>query len=378
MAQPASKKVAYFIDAMNVGGTELQLAATINGMDRDRVVPYLFSLRQADNPIDPMPDCEHFHVGVGSFKSPSTWTEVVKAAAWLRREKVDIVQTYFTDASLFGTLAAKLARGPLVVSCRRDMGHWLSPAETRRIRFLNRLADRFLSNAECIKSSLVGNYGIPEDRVTVLPNFIDTKLYEMAHKDTRARCRRSLGLSGDYVVGTVANLNRPIKRVDVFLRAAAEVAQSKPSTDFVVVGGGCLKPDLEDLAKELGIGPKVHFLGPRSDVPQCISAFDVGVNSSDSEGLCNAIIEYMAAGLPSVITDAGGNGEIIGDDSCGTLVPPGDHGAMAVAIMRYIDDNELRLQTGRRARERVDAAFDKKVVMEELMVYYRSICSLRR
>lgn len=378
MPELAPTKVAYFIDALNVGGTELQLAATIDSMDRGRVTPYLFSLRRADDPIDPMPDCPHSHIGIGSFRSPSAWSEMVKVARWLRREKVDIVQTYFPDASLFGTLAAKLARGPLVVSCRRDMGHWLSPAEIRRIRFLNRLADRFLSNAECIKNSLVENYAVPEDRVTVLPNFIDASLFERTPENTRSRCRESLGLSADYVVGTVANLNRPIKRVDVFLRAAAEVARKKPSTDFVVIGDGDLKSELEALASGLGIRAKTHFLGSRSDVPRCIGAFDVGVNSSDSEGLCNAIIEYMAAGLPSVVTDTGGNGEIIGDDSRGTLVPTGDHGAMAAAIVAYLDDEGLRKDTGRKARERVDAVFDKRVVMEGLMEYYRSICSLRQ
>jgi glycosyltransferase involved in cell wall biosynthesis len=376
MATPL--KIAYFIDAMNMGGTESQLELTVNSLDRDRFTPYLYCLKEAENKLDMMPHCQTFQEGVTSFKSPLVWLKMLRAAAWLRRENVDIVQTYFADASLFGATAAVLARRPTLIMCRRDMGNWLSPAERKRFRRLNGLADYFLVNAECIKDSLVRNEGVPEAKIRVLPNMIERRDIEAVNHETRKNARNHLGLNGDFVVGTVANLNRPIKRVDVFIRTAAEVAKKKPSTDFVIIGEGSLRSSLEQLARELGCAEKVHFLGSRPDVPKCLYAFDIAVNSSDSEGLSNAIIEYMAAGLPSVVTDVGGNGEVIGNNLCGAIVSRGDHDAMAAEILRYLDKTNLREEVGRRARQRVEAVYNRSVVIERLMEYYHSVCSLRR
>ena len=371
-------KVAYFIDAMNIAGTETQVAALIDNLDRSRVSPYLFCLRKALTPINPLPDCPYSLLNVVSFKTPSTWFKVVRMARWLRRHQIDIVQTHFADASLFGICAARLARRPLIVMCHRDMGHWHTPQVVRRVRRLNRYADHFVANANCIKNVLVKEEGIAEERVTVLRNCIDIGQFQDTGENVRRSERRLLGLNRDYVVGTVANLNRPIKRVDVFVRSAAAVVPEVPSTDFAIIGDGYLKPDLAELADELGIRDHVHFLGARTDVPKCLSCFDVAVNSSDSEGLSNAIIEYMAAGLPSVVTDTGGNGELIDGHTCGRLVPTNDHGAMANAIIRYLKDVETRQSTGRRARERVETLYEQHTAVERQMDFYENICHRRR
>jgi len=376
--QSTRLKVAYFIDSMNIAGTEIQLTATIDNLDRDRVDAFLFCLRAAENPIDPMPECARFMLDVPTFKAPSAWLKVARVGSWLRRNRIDVIQTYFADASLFGVYAARLARRPLIVVCRRDMGYWLAPEEISRLRGLNRYADHFIANAECIKATLVREENIPGDHITVLPNGIDLGCFDNTAQDSRSETRRLLGLKGDYAVGMVANLNRPIKRVDVFIQAAALVVQKMPLTDFVIIGDGYLKPDLIHLSDDLGIGERVHFLGLRKDVPRCLSCFDVAVNSSDSEGLCNARIEYMAAGLASVVTDTGGNGELVDGGTCGRLVPTNDHVAMASAVAYYLDDDNARHEAGRRARKRAESLYDQRVTVKQQMDFYERICRCRK
>lgn len=367
-------KVAYFIDALNVGGTESQLVMLINSMDRARILSHLFCLRPAQNPMSEIAHCPNFQLNVATFKSLSTWVQIARTAIWLRREQIDVVQTYFPDASLFGLVAGRIAQRPVTVMCHRDMGHWLSTASKRRIRFLNRLADQILVNAQCIKSEILRNGHIPEERVTVIPNMVDMRRFVNENGD-RLETRRVLGLSAEHVVGIVANLNRPVKRVDTFIRAACDVALAQPSTDFVIVGDGHLKPDLTRLADQLGILDKVRFVGSRSDVPRILSAFDVAVNSSDSEGFCNALLEYMAAGVPTIATDVGGNRELIGEDSCGKLVPPNDPQAMASAILHYLTHPDSRTVAGENARRRIEKRYHLSAVSRDMMDYYDRICS---
>jgi glycosyltransferase involved in cell wall biosynthesis len=156
----------------------------------------------------------------------------------------------------------------------------------------------------------------------------------------------------------VGNLNRPVKRADLFLRAAARVAQRHPELCWQVVGDGELRPGLEKLAHELGLEARVEFLGRRSDVPDLLAEAAISVNCSDSEGFSNAVLESMLAGCAVVGTDNGGNGDLITHGETGMLVPTGDAEALATAICGLIDAPDQRRRLVERARQHVAAEFD--------------------
>src|SRR5262249_21222183 len=114
-------------------------------------------------------------------------------------------------------------------------------------------------------------------------------------------------------VGIVANL-RPVKGLEDFVQAAATVSRRHPETSFEVAGEGELRPQLERQAAELGLGARFRLLGPVADIPNFLAQIDVAVLSSHSEGMSNALLEYMAAGKAIVATRVGGNRCLIKHD----------------------------------------------------------------
>jgi hypothetical protein len=129
-----------------------------------------------------------------------------------------------------------------------------------------------------------------------------------------------------------------VKDHPMFLRAARRVRDSLPQVAFVIAGEGGLVASLQTLAEELGIGRDVFFIGRCEQVAELLAVSEVCVLTSKAEGFSNAILEYMAAGLPVVATDVEPWNAIIERHRCGVCVPLGDARALAAAITRILDD----------------------------------------
>jgi glycosyltransferase involved in cell wall biosynthesis len=285
---------------------------------------------------------------------------------------VDIVQTFFHDSTLFGVTAARLAGVKRTVSCRRDLGFWHESGTRRMLHLVNRITHRILVNSPAVKDAVVTLEGVVPDKVDVIPNGIDTHLVDVTAPAPLHREFPAIR-PGDRVVGMVANLNREVKRVDVLVRAACEVRKRLPKARFLVIGGGRLEGGLRCLTGELGLEDAFTLAGARDSALAYIKAFDIGVLTSDSEGFPNVILEYMAAGVPVVATDVGGNREVVRDSSLGVLVPPGDHAALASSIVGLLEDDARRAETGARGQELVRSTFSWDRKIEEMSTYYEGL-----
>jgi len=157
-------------------------------------------------------------------------------------------------------------------------------------------------------------------------------------------------------VGMVARLNAHYKNHSGFLRIAAQIHQRMRDVEFLLAGDGPLRPDLERQAAALGLSDRVIFLGDRRDIPAVLASMDVAVLTSDSESLSNVILEAMAARLPVVAYNVGGNAELVNDQR-GTLVAAGNENDFANAIHRLLSDAHLRGQQGNNARLFVEENF---------------------
>jgi glycosyltransferase involved in cell wall biosynthesis len=133
------------------------------------------------------------------------------------------------------------------------------------------------------------------------------------------------------------------------------------------------RPQLEALARRLGVGPFAHFLGHRTDVPAILRRADLGVLCSSAEGLSNAIIEGMASRLPMVVTDAGGNAELISHGVRGWVVPPRNPSALAEAIERILEHPEEAEQFGRAARDHVEAELTREQLVRSHAALYQRL-----
>jgi len=354
------KNILYIIDSLTYGGTEKQLLQLIHNLDPQKYRAHLCILKNPEDLYQQLEIpklCLHFK----SFAHPSIIRVYRELAKYIRQNQVDIVQTFFQDPFLLGAIVKPFRRIRLIGSFR-DLGFWKTSAESRKMRLAYPFFDLFIANSEAVKQHFVQNDGLPTEKIDVIYNGI----YDSIFTDIDPAEK----FSQQQVVGIVANLNRPVKRVQDFVSAAAVVHKQRPGVQFVVIGDGHLRADLEAQVTDLGLVDVFRFTGRMSDPLDEIRAFHVGVITSESEGFCSAILEYMACGVPVVATDTGGNPEMVTDGENGILVPVANPEELGKGILRLLEDRILSRVVAEVNYRKVRAGYRTHTMIERHQASY--------
>lgn len=325
-----SINILYMIDSLHIGGTEMQLIQLIKHLDRSRFTPHLCTLRESGPLLDIL-DIPKLSLPLRSFMHPTICRQVVGLAKYVRKHNIHIIQTFFQDPFLLAALVRPMSMAKLVGSFR-DIGFWRTAASTYKMRFAYPCFTKFIANSQAVKNHFTHVDGIKPGKIQVIYNGIDCEAVCSEDVDSIKK--------GFPVVGIVANCNRPVKRIDVFIKAAALVNNQWPEAQFIIIGDGHLRPQLEQLSRDCGLEGSITFAGSVSDPMALIRCFDVGVITSETEGFSNAIMEYMACGIPVVATSTGGNPELVLEGENGFLVPVGDVELLAERIGALVRDRE--------------------------------------
>lgn len=328
------------------GGTERQLVETLNRLDKKRFRPILICLQDLHpTKLWDKINTEKYFLHVYSMKTFDTLSKLFRFARFLRRNSTDIVQTFFYDATIFGTIAAKIAGVPKIISCKRDLGFWYDHKLLFALKYVGKLVDYYIVNCAAIKKVIVELEKAQPDKIRIMPNGID--LDKAATRSAAHQRGDHLEtISNHFTVGIVANFNREVKRVDLFIRAAREVLNVHPEILFCIIGGGKLEPELRKLALHLGIQNSILFVGKVANPNIFLEKMNIGINCSDSEGLSNVILEYFAHKLPVIATNVGGNAELISEDINGCLVPGNNYQALAQKIIYLHEHEEIAKKMG--------------------------------
>lgn len=332
--------IAFIIDTIEspTAGTEKQLLLLIKELDRGLFNPVLCVLRKSSWLEKEFGLCPVHCLDIDSFKDPKAYLNIWRFSGFLKRNKIGILQTHFRDSNIAGVLAARLSGTPVVISTRRNQGYWHTKGELKILKFLNRWTDLFLANSESTKVWTQDAEGIPPEKIDVIHNGMDLEPFRSSQVYRKA-VREELGIKDtDPVAGIVANL-RPVKGIDVFLKAAGIVKASVPEARFLVIGDGLERDRLKFLSGGLGLDGSVIFLGKRQDIPRLLGALDAGVLTSHSESFSNSVVEYLAAGLPVVCTDVGGCREAVEDGVNGFVVKPGEPALIADGLLKVFKCN---------------------------------------
>ncbi|WP_083485784.1 glycosyltransferase [Thauera sp. 28] len=260
--------------------------------------------------------------GISAFRG------VLPLARHLRAVRPDVVVSLMIPADPVARIAAAIAKVPLVSSLRNERVG--GRAVTSYLRLTDGLAASLTANTDKIKSVLGPRVSARPERIEVVRNAIVTASFK-AGPEARQSVRTALGLTDDAFVWVAVGAQRPQKNYLGLLRAFAALEGGR----LLIVGEAYQGDELKDLAQELGIGDRVLQLGRRADIPEILAASDAFVMASHHEGLPNALMEAMAAGLPVVATDVGGIGDLLPAATHGLLVKAGDHDAL-VAGMREL------------------------------------------
>jgi glycosyltransferase involved in cell wall biosynthesis len=213
-----------------------------------------------------------------------------------------------------------------------------------------RLCDHTIAICDAIRDRLLAG-GVPAERITRVYDGLDPAPWT-GLRAGRAAARQRLGIRADAQVVSCAGVLRPRKGQHVLLAAFARLAAQFPRAVLFLAGGGSEHERLKAQAASLGLAQRVFLPGPVRPVHDVYAASDVFVMPSFHEGLCNACLEAGFAALPQVVSDAGGNAEIVEDGVTGAVVPRGDEAALAEALCAYLADPALAERHGTAGRER--------------------------
>ena len=287
----------------------------------------------------------------GSAFGLNTLLQIKRSARWLRENRIQLVHAHDLYSALIAVPAAKIARCRVIVG-RLDLVHWKGRLRRLAMRALSRAADHVIANAKAIETMLVETEGIPAERVSVIYNGIDVAAF-----DRRVRQGPSLPLpatGGAPVAVLVANMHDPVKRQEDFLLAIAEARTRFPDLRALLVGDGRRRAQLEELSARLHLEQVAHFLGHRVDVPAVLARANIGVLCSEREGLSNAVMEAMASRLPMIVTNTGGNPELVKDGERGLVVSVRQPSELSAAMVKLLENPTTSRRMGEAGRQFIE------------------------
>jgi sugar transferase (PEP-CTERM/EpsH1 system associated) len=372
-------RVLHVIDQLKVGGTEVGILKVIEGLGGECFEHGICAVRGYD---ESFARSQGFAgpIYVAGGVNPGFQFLLGRLAQVMRDFRPDIAHSRNWGA-IEAMPAARLCGLPVAIHSEHgyevDMLAGLPLRRRVLRRFAYAAADAVFTVSEELRSyhSLQG--WLPKKRIRVLPNGVDTSRFAQRPRE-RAETRQRLGLDDEsLVLGAVGRLV-PIKEHATLLQAAEILLSRGVPVQVLLVGSG---PELEKLQEFTATSPRlsgrVVFTGAVSDVPALLSAMDVFVLPSRSEGMSNTLLEAMASSLPIVATRVGGNPELVEEERTGILFKPGDVMALAAILERIGRDSSLRQELGQAARRRAVEHFSLEGMIERYRTLYVELARKR-
>jgi glycosyltransferase involved in cell wall biosynthesis len=368
--------VALCITGLEPGGAERCAARLAMGLRETHFRTTVYSLMprpavgysQLEGALEEAGVPLHF---LGAHSLASTWRVL---GALTRRLKIDqprVLQTFLFHANLLGRLAARRARiehvisGIRVAERRRGIRLWLE-------RRTESMVDRHVCVSRAVAEFSRTRGGLSPQKLVVIPNGVDALLFDRTHPVSAD----DLGLpAGGRWIVYVGRLD-PQKCVDRLLRMAARFLPELPHHRLLILGEGPDRLHLEADAARRGLSERVHFLGWRPDVPSVLRASQVLVLPSAWEGMPNAILEAMAAGLPVVSFEVEGVAELLGPNHLGQVVPRGDEDSFSAAVARFAANDQEARRAGEQNRLRARKEFSVQAMVDQYGRLYDELLAL--
>lgn len=346
-----------------VGGTERRLADFIKASNKKQFEHRVLALKALGDIGEELTRAG-FSVAsleVTRITAISGVPELIKA---IKQYRPDIVQTYLFGGNTAGRLAARITRVPIIISGYASTDPWMRPHHVVADSVTARLASAHLANCEAVADAVARRCGIPRASIETIHTGRPIPERFARHRERADGTVRGIA---------VGRLHRS-KGYDVLIRAL-----SRADSRIVITVAGTdthhnrsarsLREQLESLARRVGVGDRIVFLGQRADVSELLAEADFHVLPSRWEGLPGSLIEAMASGLPSVATAVGGVPEALIDGETGFLAEPEDPDDLAACLDRIISSDRAIL--GGNARQRAIEHFSIATMTQRWENFYR-------
>jgi len=299
-----------------------------------------------------------------------------KISKIVENEQIVLIHSYTPRNNIVSHFLGKKFKIPVIWHERNLLIH----GEKDLSKKFKNLPDAIICNSEAVARRFESNGKIPT-HVHALLNGVD--LVKFTQQENVTEIKKTFKLKNDTkIVGITGNFTKR-KRVDYFIKCAAQIAAQEPNVQFLVIGGefesdqkGKIQ-EMKDLATELGIKDKVVFTGFQSDIVPIVSALDIFVHVATEEACSRSILEALALGKPSIVINDGGNPELVEHTKSGFLVGIDDQQELVTRVLYLIRNNDERLKMSKFARQDVEKRFDVRRNAKQTMDLYQELIEIK-
>lgn len=368
------QNILYIHNKAQISGGERSLLNLWAGLDKARFTPYLMVPEKG--PLTAAAETSGVEVICHAVPSLRPWnmTRVVKSfqflTAYVRCNRIALIHSYAPRNNILAALVGKLCRIP-VIWHERNLLYAHEFDISKKLLFL---PDRVICNSHAVADRFK-SCGKISKKIVMIHNGVNTNIFTPAVHNV------ILQKSMTKIVGAVLNLDQK-KGAHLIPDLAVKISVRIPDVHFFVIGGGLGEDTntrlntLRDMASQRGMASRITFTGFTNDVPNHLRSFDVFIHPTSNEykeACSRAILEAQSCGIPVVAFRNGGNSELVEDGITGILVPPGDFGAFAEAVIKLLLNSELCQEMGRNARARVEKYFDVRRNTETTEALYQEL-----
>jgi glycosyltransferase involved in cell wall biosynthesis len=342
-------KTLQIVFSLDVGGLERFVINLAHAFRSHKVEPFVFCLSHEGNLIRQLPADTMTYIGnhrpEGKILDWQTLRQIVRC---IRDKDIDVIHSHSPKAYVYGALASLITGRPLIISV-----HSLAQVPHRRKIFQKILlgcAHQIVSVSSDVTRRLWMEWHVPPRKISTIKNGIDTDMFRPIELEGKSSIRRALGLPLDgFIIGTVGRVV-PVKNYPLLITAFSRLASITDDTYLVIVGDGEQAEELANLVRQLKLSERVVLAGAQTNTLDWYHAFDGFVLSSISEGTSMALLEAGACGLPCVVTNVGGNIEVVKHHVNGLVVDSANVESMYSALHQIYKEPSLTAKMRSEAR----------------------------
>lgn len=365
--------ILYIIDYLHEkGGTERHLTYLLKMLDKKvfccHVLAFDTGKTELTDEIKKM-GVKLIYLPVKKYYTFNALLKAVELYKIIKKEKIDIVQTFHFKSDFYGTIIAKIAGVKHIISSKRDTGDLIRKHHFLLKRLVNGIPRNYIVVSDAVGRIIQKKEKIKNDKIITIYNGVDYNKYIPKNSFEKTIAKEKIGFTDEtFVIGTIAWF-RPEKNHYAIIKAFKSINNGKMK--LILVGGGPLLNYYKKMVKELNISEHVLFTGPIVEIKKYLEIFDIGCfTPSKNEGFSNSVIEKMSMGIPLIVSDVGGNSEAVMNGYNGYVIKPNDDDLLANLIIKLYKNKELRNQMGENARKTVVQKFSlEKMIMEHEELY---------
>lgn len=380
-------RILYVIGTLEIGGAEMHLVRIAKELKLHGYSPELFvlerkgpllqALEESDIPVFSPPALNY-----SSCFAPlkrlgqilKIFTAIVSVMVYMLRRRPDVCHFFLPEAYLVGGFAAVATNTRPLIMSRRSLNRYQYSHRFYFLceRWLHQFMAAICGNSKAVISELEEE-GVKKEKLHLIYNGFDPTQFIKQKKP--AVVRGELRIQDDAIIFIVVANLIPYKGHKDLLNAFSKIKENLPNkwTCLFVGRDDGIGNDLDNYADLLGLSSHFHFMGSRVDIPDLLCASDVGVLCSHEEGFSNAILEGMAASLPMVVSDVGGNSEAVKNGINGIVVPPSNPGLLGAALLSLALDSDLRKKMGQSGYSMVIDNFAFKSTISSYISLYETL-----